>query len=316
MANLSRNSLLVTAAWLAVYPPLMPGQSPAPQVPPEWQTAAGSKMAFEVASIKLDPGQFRPPNFPLDPGDAYRPVGGRFTADFPLLTYITFAYKASLTADQRQQMLAHLPDWIANDRYDIQARAEGNPTKDQMRLMMQSLLAERFKLAVHFETQVSPVLAMVLAKPGKTGPKLRPHSEGVAGVAPPATNDPIAPPARAADVFPPICDAYMMTGSGNGLLRAGSRNTTLALLAGALPGLGRLDRPVVDQTGLTGRFDFSLDWAQEPNRPPGPNGDPPPDLPGPTFLEAFREQLGLKLESTKAPLQILVIDHVERPTEN
>jgi uncharacterized protein (TIGR03435 family) len=224
-------------------------------------------MAFEIASIKPDPGPFRPPNFPLDPGDAYRPVGGRFAADFPLLTYITFAYKLSLTADQRQSMLAHLPDWVAAERFDIQARAEGNPTKDQMRLMMQSLLAERFKLAVHFETQVLPVLAMVLVSPGKTGPKLRPHSEGVPCEATPPTNGPLPPPARDSAAFPPVCDTYMMTMYPNKLARAGSRNTTMALLAGALPGLGRLDHPVVDQTALSGRFDFSIEFAPEPNQP-------------------------------------------------
>jgi bla regulator protein BlaR1 len=313
--HVGRKSLLVAAGWLAVYAPVVAVQGSAEQTPaaPEWQIAAGSKMAFEVASIKRDPGQFRPPNFPLDAGDAYRPVGGRFSADFPLTTYITFAYKLSLTPDQRQSMIAHLPNWVATDRFDIQARVEGNPTKDQMRLMMQSLLAERFKLAVHFETQVVPVLAMVLVKAGKTGPKLRPHSEGVPCEATPATN---GPPAHDTDVFPPVCDAYMMTVNPNAMPRAGSRNTTMALLAGALPGMGKLDRPVVDQTGLTGRFDFSIEWAQESNGPSPPTADGPADLQGPTFLGALREQLGLKLESAKAPLQILAVDHVERPSEN
>lgn len=307
--------MLVAASWWAFCPPVMPGQGPGAQPPaaPEWQIAAGSKMAFEVASVKPDPGPFRPPNFPLDPGDAFRPVGGRFSADFPLTTYITFAYKLSLTADQRQSMIAHLPNWVATDRFDIQARAEGTPTKDQMRLMMQSLLADRFQLAVHFETQVVPVLAMVLVKPGKTGPKLHPHSEGVSCEATPATNGPLA---HDSEVFPPVCDAYMMTVNPHAMARAGSRNTTMALLAGALPGTGNLDRPVVDQTGLSGRFDFSIEWAVESNRLPLPNPDTPADLRGPTFSDALREQLGLKLQPTKAPLQILVIDRVERPSEN
>src|SRR6185369_12987060 len=77
-----------------------------PVAAPEWETAAGGKRAFEVASVKLDSGPFRPPNFPLDPGEAYRPVGGRFSADFPLATYISFAYKLSAVADQREAMLA------------------------------------------------------------------------------------------------------------------------------------------------------------------------------------------------------------------
>ena len=313
--HLSRKSLLVAAGWLAVYPPVMPGQGPAAQAPaaPGWQIAAGSKMAFEVASVKRDPGPFRPPNFALDPGDGYRPVGGRFSADFPLTAYITFAYKLWLTPDQRQSMVAHLPNWVTTDRFDIQARAEGNPTKDQMRLMVQSLLAERFKLSVHFETQVVPVFAMVLVKPGKTGKTLRPHSEGVPCEATPPAND---PPAHDSGVFPPVCDAYMMNVNPHAMARAGSRNTTLALLASALPGLGKLDRPVVDQTGLSGKFDFSIEWPAESNRPSIPNADAPADPQGPTFLEALREQLGLKLESAKAPIRILVVAHVERPSEN
>jgi len=179
--------------------------------------------------------------------------------------------------------------------------------------MMQSLLAERFKVAVHFETQVAPVLAMVLVKPGQTGPKLSPHSEGVPCDATPATN---GPPAYDTKVFPPVCDAYMMMMPPNAMAKAGSRNTTLALLAGALPGIGKLDHPVVDQTGLSGRFDFSIEFAPESNPPSTPNADAPADLPGPTFSDALRGQLGLKLEPAKAPLQILVVDHIERPTEN
>jgi len=298
-----RRSRFAMAIALAVWPIAAPAQSSAP----DWQIAAGGRKAFEVASVKLDPGPFRPPNFPLDAGDAFRPVGGRFSAGFPLLTCITFAYKLSLSPDQRQALLAHVPAWVASDRYDIQAKAEGAPTKDQMRLMMQSLLADRFKLAVHFESQVLPVLAMVLVKPEKTGPKLRPHAEGVPCEATPATND---PPKPGGAVFPPVCDTYMMMAARNAPARAGSRNTTLALLAGALPGLGRLDRTVVDQTGLTGRYDFSLEWVQEDNNRDGA------EIAGPAFLDALREQLGLRLQSTKAPVEVLVVDHVERPTEN
>jgi bla regulator protein BlaR1 len=299
----------IAIAVFALCTPLVIGQPTAP----DWQAAAGGKMAFEVASVKQDDGPFRPPNFPLDPGDAYRPVGGRFLADFPLTTYITFAYKLSLTSEQRQAMIAHLPGWVATDRFAVEARAPGNPSKDQMRLMVQSLLADRFKLAAHFETQVQPVLAMMLAKPEKTGPKLRPHSEGPPCEAPSLAN---VPPSRDGDVFPPICDAYMMTRMPNKPAKAGSRNTTMALLAGALPGLGNLDRPVVDQTGLSGRFDFTLEFAPELNRPAPPNSDPPSDPQGPAFLDALRDQLGLKLQPTKAPVQVLIIDHLERPSAN
>lgn len=272
---------------LALTPLLAVSQTPA------WQTAAGGKMSFEVASVKPSkPGTFTSPNFPLDTSDAYATTGGRFSADFPLSVYIGFAYKLNLTREQRESMLAHLPKWVSTDNFTIQAKAEGNPTKDQMRLMIQSLLADRFKLAVHFETEQVSIFALTLAKPGKLGPNLRPHAEG--------------PPCDGADpeVFPPVCDNYELEGKGGRDL-GGARNTTLDLLAGALPGFGRLGRPVVNQTGLTGRYDFKLEWTPET-----------PDAEGPPFLEALREQLGLKLESTKGPVQTLIIDHVDRPSEN
>jgi uncharacterized protein (TIGR03435 family) len=202
-------------------------------------------------------------------------------------------------------MLARLPKWVSSDSFTVQARAEGNPTKDQMRLMMQSLLAERFQLAVHFETRQVPVFALALLKPRKTGPKLRPHADG--------------PPCDAAspEVFPPVCDVYsMITNPSSHIRRAGSRNTTIALLAGAIPSFGSVDRPVLDETGLSGRFDFTLEWTPETNGPPSPNPNASAESDGPTFLDALREQLGLKLESTKGPVRTLVVDHVERPSEN
>ena len=136
-------------------------------------------MAFKVASIKpWKPGtNFIELTFPLDPGHA-KPLGDRFSASFPLSAYIEFAYE--LRPGQVDAALGQFPNWVSTDVYEIEARAEGNPTKDQMRLMMQSLLADRFKLVVHFETQEVPVLALTLVKPGKIGPKLRRHAEGAA----------------------------------------------------------------------------------------------------------------------------------------
>ena len=286
----------------------------------EWQAAAGGKMAFEVASVKPSPpGAFRPPNFPLDPGPAFatvrtgEPPRGRFSADFPLIVYITFAYKLSLTPDQREAMVAHLPKWVASDAFEIEARApqstatKGNPTKDQMRLMMQSLLAERFHLTVHFETQTVPALAMVLAKAEKPGPQLRPHADG-----PPCESA----PSSDKNVFPQVCDVYSMTLQPNRMHRAGSRNTTMEALAGAIPSFGSVSRLVVDRTGLSGTFDFTLEWLPESNGPVPPSGDAQPEASGPTFLEALNEQLGLKLESIKAATQVLIVDRVERPSAN
>ena len=279
----------------------------------EWEKAAGGKKAFEVASVKLDPGPFRTPNFPLDPSDAFRPVGDRFSADFAVFTYITFAYKVqSQSADIRSAMQANLPEWVMTDRYAIEARADGVSTKDQMRLMMQSLLTERFGLKAHFETRTFPAFAMELVNPGKTGPKLRPHSEGVPCEETPATN----PPVRNDKAFPPVCDAYVAYMGVNRAMKLGSRNTTLDLMAGGLAGISRLDRPLVNRTGLEGRYDFTLEFAPEPNAGPGTTGDAASDPMGPTFMQALKDQLGLKLESVKADFPFLAIDHIERPSGN
>ncbi|HTA47453.1 MAG TPA: TIGR03435 family protein [Bryobacteraceae bacterium] len=284
------------------------------QEPPAWQVAAGGKMAFEVASIKVGPSDaFVPPPFPLDSGDAYAPTGGRFVATFPLAVYIQFAYKLHLTREQMEPVLAHLPKWVENDRFAIEARAAiSDPTKDQMRLMMQSLLADRFKLAVHFETPTVPVFAMTLMKAGKTGPGLRPHAEGPlcdkAAPMPVLSGAGLPDPAA---VFPPACDVYMVLKGPKGI-RVGSRNTTMELIAETLSGFSELGRPVVDQTGLSGRYDFRIEWMPELNRTPSPDVDSQ----APSLREAVREELGVKLEPTKAPIRVLIVDHVERPTEN
>jgi len=277
-------------------------------------------MAFDVASVK--PSKMpRVPNFPLNNMNAETP-GGRFSAGLGLQAYIGFAYK--LGPAEVSSLPSQLPKWASAESFLIEARAEGNPTKDQMRLMMQSLLAERFKLAVHFETQDVPVFALTLVKPGTTGPKLHPHAEG-----PPCPEfTALAPgptPLNANDVFPPNCDTST-SWERNGRWLVGSRNTTMPLLADAISMYGamagELDKPVVDRTGLQGRFDFTVEYIPDPARNrfvrPGPLKDdaPPLDTAGPTFLEAVRKQLGLKLVSSKAPIRMLVVDHIERPSDN
>jgi bla regulator protein BlaR1 len=303
----SRGGVLASVAGLAI---LMFGGSLAPrwiafaqQSTPDWQIKAGGTMAFEVASVKPDTGAFRPPAFPLDEGNSYAATGGRFFATFPLISYIRFAYKVRPAPDQLQALLARVPKWVGSERFAVEARApQSNPTKDQIRMMMQSLLAERFHLRLHFETETVPAFALLLAKPGKWGPQLRPHAEG------PPCDTPASD-----KIFPGRCDTYMAERQVNGTLRAGSRQTTLDRLAGAIPTFGSVSRPVVDRTGLSGDFDFTLEWMPESTSAAPPKAD---EAPGPTFLEALKEQLGLKLEATKATVEVPVIDHVERPSEN
>jgi len=283
----------------------------------DWEKAAGGKNAFEVASVKLDSGPSRPSNVPLDTGDAFRPVGDRFSADSSVFTYIRFAYKVGLfsatgagSAAPAIRKAMQMPDWVMSERYAIEARADGTSTKDQMRLMMQSLLAERFGFKAHFEERTLPAFALELVNPGKTGPKLRPHSEGVPCDETPAKVD-------FSKLFPPVCGtpAYrpMMQGS-NRVTQGGWRNTTLAEMAEGLPGMGSVDRPMVDRTGLEGRYDFTIQFAPDSGFLPA--SDAAADLPGSTFIQALRDQLGLKLESVKADIRLLVIDHIERPGGN
>jgi uncharacterized protein (TIGR03435 family) len=128
----------------------------------DWQTAAGGKMAFEVASVK--PSKIpKDPGFPLDASGNFS-RGRRFSASLPLMVYINFAFKLTppeqASPEQPGSALAHIPGWVRGDEFfAVEAMAEGDPTKDQLRLMMQSLLADRFGLAVHFETQEVPVFA-------------------------------------------------------------------------------------------------------------------------------------------------------------
>ncbi len=287
------------------------GDSSAAQT--DWQKAAGGHMQFEVASVRVDTGEFKPPSFPLSADDSFTDTGGLFRADFPVIVYIQFGYKLALTREQTNAVLDKMPGWARSDRFLIEARAEGHPTKDQYRLMVQSLLADRFGLKLHFEPREVPVFEMVLAKPGKLGPNLKPHSEG-----PPcegSTFDSIKSEAEA-KVFPRMCGAFAARDLPDGNVLVASRNTTMGLIAGMTgPGFD-VGRPVLDKTGLTGRYDFSLQYsiaASRAARVASPDATTPAGTP---FQEALQEQLGLKLLPGKAVLQLPVVDALERPSEN
>jgi uncharacterized protein (TIGR03435 family) len=275
--------------------------------------AQTSAQSFEVASVK--PNKSGDPvaraNFPLGPGSVFTPTGGLFSAtNYPLATYIAFAYRVQ--GNQEQSLRSQLPDWALTEHFDIQARAEGNPTKDQMRLMMRSLLADRFKLAIHVETRQVSVFALVPVRPGKTAPRFQPHTDDSSCSAVPPPRE-----GQVAGQFPALCGGLLpMTPSAPGLQRFGARNVSMGFLANQLTAMGRLDRPVLDRTGLSGNFDFALEWAPEPNPLQPPGADLQPDLRGPIFQDAVREQLGFKLESQKGAEDVLVVEHVERPSEN
>jgi bla regulator protein blaR1 len=279
---------------------------------PGWQAAAGGTMSFDVASVKPN-RKYWYPAFPFDSGNVYKPTG-LFSASLPLWSYIEFAYKLGPNLEQRQAAVAKFPKGLSPEEYfEIDARAEGQPSKDQLRLMLQSLLADRFQPSVHFETRDTAVFALSLARPGKTGPRLRRHDEG-----PPCEEFATPPPGPpvVGSIFPKNCEFPQMAIESNGIWTAGERNATMASVAEAIyrfgVGAGAVDKPVVDETGLAGRFDFTVEYTPEFLRARADT----PDAPGKPFPQALPEQLGLKLTPSRAPITTLIVDRVERPSEN
>jgi uncharacterized protein (TIGR03435 family) len=321
--DISKKLLLIAAGIASVAAPLVFGQvnatpNQARSPADDWQKAAGGKMQFDVASVKQNksglPPSGDPPssNFPLGAAGAFSPTGGLLQAtNQPFLQYLIFAYK--LTSDQVQSVFAQVPKWADTNHYDIQARASGNPTKDQFRLMMQSLLADRFRLAAHYETKQEAVFGLVLARPGKIGPKLRLHPADA-----PCSNAGPPPGVSAAlqtDGFPVQCGEIMhLQPSTPGGLRFGARNISMSMLATffSAPNATGVNRPLADKTGLTGTVDFLVEFTPEVR----PGVDFTPDPSGPTFLEALKNQLGLKLDPAMGPVQVFVVDHIEQPSEN
>jgi uncharacterized protein (TIGR03435 family) len=244
--------------------------------------------------------------------------GGRLSVGLGLEAYIGFAYK--LDPAQNRAVAAQIPKWAKEQFYEIDARANGNPSKDQMRLMMQSLLADRFRLAVHFETRNLPVLALVMVAPGKTGPKLRPHAEGR-----PCPDSYIAPMPGALlkteKVFPAGCGANASWFKADGTAIMGTRNSTMQMLAEEVESFGflsgEINQPIVDRTGLQGTFDYTIEWSGRlPVPRPNETAAAAPDPSGITFVQALRQQLGLKLERSRADVRTIIIDRIERPSEN
>jgi uncharacterized protein (TIGR03435 family) len=286
-------------------------------IAPSFAQSGGTQLAFEVASVK--PNNSDAPahsNFPLNAGGMYTANGGLFSAaNFPLITYIFFAH--NIVGNQAHFLVPQLPGWVMSERFDIQARAPGNPTKDQMRQMMRTLLAERFKLAVHTEVREVPVLAFVLAKPGQTRPQLQPHPAD----APCQTSVELASAAspvsdmfsqKISGGFPAICNGILgIPPSVPGRSRLGGRNVTIGFMADMLSQRVDLGRPIVDATGLTGTFDFLLEFTPESK---GSNAAADPE--GLSFQQAVQDQLGLKLQPRKSSMEVVVLDHVEHPSEN
>jgi uncharacterized protein (TIGR03435 family) len=227
-------------------------------------------LAFEVASIK--------PNQSGGGGSSIRPSAGRITMENDSLRKITlWAYGIP---DDREYALIG-PDWLATERFDIQATFPADTPPEQVRLMTQALLAERFKLALHRESRQMPIYVLVV---GKGGPKIH-----------------------------PVEDGQGRTSGGRGRLEAAK--ITIQKLADLLARL--TGQQVVNETGLKGVFDFTLEWSPDETQKMSPDEVAAAGSTGPSIYSALQEQLGLKLEGRKGPVDVLVVDHMEKvPTGN
>jgi len=232
---------------------------------------------FEVVSIK--------PSRPDAVGMFFRPQpgGGLRTTNITVKMLLFYAYGV------REFQISGGPAWIDSARYDITAKAEPSPGSDsppgdQTGKRVQAMLTDRFHLAFHRETKEAPVYALVVAR---SGPRLKEDREGEVQrirVSPATTRQ--------------------------GQAQIDVQASPVRALTGALA--NTLGRPVLDKTGLPGKYDLHLEWTPEPARAAAD-----PSLPdGPSIFTALHEQLGLRLDSQRAPVEMLIIDHVEKPSEN
>jgi bla regulator protein blaR1 len=242
-------------------------------------TTASAQHTFEVAAIKPNASGDNRVMMRMQPG-------GRFTA-----TGVTLRQLVAQAFNVRDFQISGGPGWMGSEHYDINAKAEGLPDRippEQLRPMIRALLEERFQLKVHEERKEMPVYALVV---GKSGAKLTP------------TSSPQGPMMR----------------MGRGQLDG--KKIPIAMLAQQLAQI--TGRNVVDKTGLDGEYDVTLNWTPEPGQgggpfagPPSPDAVPAADASGPSIFTAVQEQLGLRLESQKGDVPIIVIDRAEKPAEN
>ena len=246
---------------------------------PQTPAANSEALRFEVATIKPSQGGRVGGIRPAPGGQRY--VG----SNVPLRLVIQVAYRL------RNDQVIGGPGWIDTDRWDINAQAERPSTTEQLHIMLRNLLADRFELQFHRDTKERSIYALTV---DKDGPRLTPHQQQSAG-------DPWIDVAQEQPFH----------------MKWSAKSVPMDYVAWRL-GLA-LDRPVIDRTELKGGYDFELSYTAQPppEIPAGAllNGQPI-DTSGPTVFEALRRQLGLKLESEKGPVEILIIDRAEKPAGN
>jgi len=254
---------------------------PTPPPPPP-RMAGNVDPGFEVATIK--------PSEPGRPGKLFTVRGQNIvTVNTTLSDLVTMAY--NLHAKQ----IVGAPSWIETDKYDLTIKpdAPGQPNVNQMKIIMQKMIADRFQFKFHRDKRELAIYAMTVTKTGSKLTKSQSDPNGLPG---------------------------LFFGGANPGVSFNVRNATLAEVAATLQG-SILDKPVVDQTGLSEKYDFTLKFTPDAGMMAGFGGPPPPaatdnaDAP-PDLFGAFEQQLGLKLSSTKGQADVLVIDRVEKPSDN
>ena len=279
------------------------GQEPPP-------AATTPSYVFEVATLKQNKGGERG-------GGIRRLPGGRVTVtNMPARALVTFAYQLG------QWQLIGGPGWLADDKFDITAKIEGNPEwegpgsgkPDPIQIAMRALLVDRFKLKLHTEKRDLDAYALMVAKPGTLGPALKPSTTDCKALAEQLRQGK-QPPGG-----PPMADGIMPCSIMGRIGQIAFDGFPMLQVTTML--VGQAGRPVVDRTNLTGNWRFLMKFSQERPQglPAGPEADKIAEAAGdpnmPSFFTALQEQLGLKLESTKAPFDVTVIDAAEHPTED
>jgi uncharacterized protein (TIGR03435 family) len=304
-ATIARKVLLAAAGLLLIAAPMAYAQSsPAPTQPAPQAASAPAvppTFVFDVASIK--------PNKSGTEMVMMRGTqNGLSATNVSVLALISRAYGI------QEFRISGAPSWVSSDRYDIEAKVDDATAAELQKLdtaqrnmatqqMIQALLADRCKLTVHHETKDLPEFALVIAK---NGPKLQ--------------------EAKPDDTYPGgFKGPNGASGAGMMRMSLGGQVTGQGVsLIGLVAMLSaQLGVTILDKTGLTGKYDFTLKYTPEMSQSPiaggagaGTGAPPPPDASEPSLFTALEEQLGLKLESQKGPVDIIVIDHVEPPSEN
>jgi len=273
---------------------------------------APANPTFEVASIKPNKSGTNQRQFNVEPN-------GRFTAiNVPLADLVRFAYAErgpdGILGPLPPNRMSVAATWaggakaLQSDKFDVIATTDPGASQEQVFLMLRALLAERFKLVVHRETRDLPIYALVIArKDGRLGPRLRPSNVDCSAV---PSDSPTASAAAGGFVAEPCKGLRNVPGKATG------RAVTIPTLARLMSGWVDDHRPVEDRTGLTGNFDIDLDWTPDRPLPADAPALPATDSNGAGLFTALQEQLGLKVESTKNSIDMLVVDHAEHPTEN